>query len=427
MGKGELGPWQACPTKGDAMVGYGVLMLKPAVGGWNNVTLQAMHMASSASSASSSLLPLRLELQKFPADANPYGITPRDIRLIQGFSIDAGDKAIVVRAHTESGFRNALYYMLDHWGCRWVMAGKIGECIPTRATLTFPRGVTKFSPRNHASFDRKKNRAWGDRNISNWHHWLSAQHYWLYALPPKTYFKTHPQWYSLLAGERKPQQLCTSNPQVIAAMIEAAKKFFHKHPTAISFPMDPADNGDYCQCDSCVALDAPGHPTIGGMPIVTDRVLQFANAVAKGIRKEFPNRYVAFYAYATHIVPPIRVRPEKNVIIGLCRTKHCLLHLVPTQGCTTSNFAELIKQWRALTPNLYLYQYDPISWTGGLPCPTYMGMMESLKESFNQEGILGSYSDGGYALTGGSTYLNRYLSQRMKIDPSQDPSQVLKE
>ncbi len=428
MDKGEIGPWRVCQTQGGAALGYGVLMLKPAPGGWNNITLQATQSKNVTinASSSSSLIPLRLELKDYPAGTNPWGVSLEDIRLAQGFVIDASDKAVVIRAYTSSGFRNALYYMLDSWGCRWIMPGKIGECIPTRTTLTLGRGVTEFSPRNHFAFDRKSN-PWGSRNMANWHNWLSAQHYWLYALPPKKYFKTNPHWYSLLAGERKPQQLCTSNPEVVEAMIKAAKAFFKKRPAAISFPMDPADNSDFCQCDVCVAVGAPGKPTKDGMPIVTDRVLAFANAVAVGIRDEFPDRYVAFYAYATHIEPPVKTKPVDNVIIGLCRTNHCILHLVPTEKCEASNFGELVKRWRALTPNLYLYEYDPISWTGGLPSPIYMGMMRSLKEMFNEHGVRGSYSDGRYALTGASTYLNRYLSQRMKIDPSQDPDQVLRE
>ncbi|MBN4061151.1 DUF4838 domain-containing protein [bacterium AH-315-I18] len=429
MENAELGPWRLCPTKGTAMVQYGTLSLKPAPGGWNRVMLQAMQVGNSGSKrgATSGLIPLRLELKKYPVGANPYGVSPRDVSLMQGFSIQADDKAIVLRACTEVGLGNALYYMLDYWGCRWVMPGKMGECIPKHASLTFPRGVTNFSPRNHASFDRQSRR-WGRRNMLRWKYGISAQHYWFYALPPKTHFKTHPKWYSLIAGKREPRQLCTSNPEVIAAMTEAGKKYLRKYPQATSFPMDPQDNPDFCQCAPCVALDPPGNITFHGDEVVTDRVFIFANAVAKGIAEEFPNRYVALLAYMTHLKPPVNVRPADNVIVGLARSSgYCLLHLVPQEGCNTSQFEKMIEAWSVLTPNLYLYEYDPISWTGALPSPLYMEMMKFNKRIFKNERVRASFSDLTSTNRDASTYINAYLAMRMKIDPSKDPDAVLRD
>jgi len=209
-------------------------------------------------------------------------------------------------------------------------------------------------------------------------------------------------------------------------MIEVAKRYLRRSPSAMSFPMDPNDNLDFCQCERCVALDPPGIAR-KGVPSMTDRVLTFVNAVAAGIRDEFPDRYVAFYAYATHLDPPVHVKPAGNVIIPICRSGNCLLHLMPNPNCPTSDFHDLLRRWHALTPNIYTYEYDPVSWTGGLPCPTYLEMARSLKAQFLQFGVRGSYSDGTQYVAYASTYINRYMARQMKIDPTQDPDEVLRD
>ena len=415
----ELGPWLLCPAAGTARADDHAIVLAPKPGGWTTVGLRAQREARLDTAG---LARLRLELTDYPAGVSHY-----DAHTVQGFAIEANDRGLTSRACTRLGLQNALYYLLDRWGCRWVMPGELGECIPKRTTLTFPQGVTRFSPYSDASQDRSPFTKWADRSLGGWQHWLSGQHYWFYALPPKRHFAEHPKWYSLIGGKRLPKQLCSSNPEVVAAMIEVAKKFLRERTTALSFPMDPQDNIDYCQCEDCVAMDTSSADAKGGAPSVTGRVLAFANAVADGIRDEFPDRYVAFYAYSTHIDPPARIRPADNVIVIVCRSGRCLLHLTPTDGCPTSDFHELVRSWRRLTPNIYTYEYDPISWTGGLPCPTYLSMARSLKEQFTKLGVRGSYSDGTRAITWASTYINRYMARRMKIDPTQEPDDMLRD
>ncbi len=419
---GKLAVWGRYPAEGAVRFRAGSAVLSPKPGGWSTVGLRA---GWEIPGQLEGLLPLRFEMRSFPPDVSRF-----DAQAVQGFEVDVDGKRILLRAHTSLGLRNAIYYLLDRWGCRWVMPGELGECIPEVEKLSLPSGVTRFSPYSDMAVEVAGRggaiSVWYDRNLAGWRNWLSGQHYWLYAIPPKTYAAEHPEWYSLIAGKRVPQQLCTTNPAVIARMIVAAKAFLGRSPNRVSFPMDPADNLDFCQCPSCTALDPPGK-TRSGAPLMTNRVLRLANQVAAGIRDEFPDRYVAFYAYATHAAPPVGVKPAANVIVIVARSGHCLLHLNPTPSCPGSDFHDLVRRWRALTPNLYCYEYDPISWTGGLPCPTYLEMGRSLRTLFGELGVKGSYSDGGHASTSASTYINRYLARRIKIDPGRDPEDVLAE
>lgn len=398
------------------------------------------------------LVPLRLELKEYPANVSKY-----DAPTVQGFEIIAGPQEVRLQAYTKLGLANAIYYLLDRWGCRWVMPGELGECIPKRDKLTIPTGKTSFAPRSDMAVEvpgTGRAPKWSRRNMAGWEYWINAQHFWFYAIPPKanlnpkyywyydangvritdpkvkteSNFEKHPEWYSLLGGKRQPRQLCTSNPEVIARMIKVAKEYLGGDTNPPTFPIDPEDLTDFCECDKCVALDVPGALT-DGVPSVTDRVLTFANAVADGIKDEFPDRKVAFCAYMTHIDPPEKVKPADNVIVLLCRTTSCLVHLTPTPNCPKSNFHDLSRRWRNLTPNVYTYEYDPPHWSGELPCPNYLEMARSLKYQLKDLGVKGSISDATMAgsTSSASWYINHYMARRMKVDPDRDPEEVLRD
>jgi hypothetical protein len=374
------------------------------------------------------LVPVRLE---YLGPVEPH--QRMNTQLIQGYQINVGTDAITITAHSRLGFQNALYALLDRWGCRWVMIGKIGEVIPRHDTLTLPVGVIQSAPSYNSSMQSVANGSgpvadWWRRNRGGAEYRLSGQHYWFYAMPPDKHFKEHPEWYSLIGGKRVPRQLCTTNPEVISKMVEVAKQYFQKMPTALAFPIDPWDNLDYCQCERCRALDPKGVDE-RGLPYVTDRVVHFANAVATGIAKEWPDKYVAFYAYNNHTEPPVNVMPDKRVCVGITRSRFCLLHLTPNDGCQASkDYYELVAKWEKLCPGrVWTYEYEPISWTGGLPCPIYLERGASIAKLFNKCGIVGGWTDcvPAYNKPLAATYINTYMERRMKSDPSQDPREVL--
>ena len=282
------------------------------------------------------LVPIRIKRLPSPSGPDLF-----NAQIVQGYEIQVTAEEILFIAHNRLGFQNALYALLDQWGCRWVMVGKLGEVIPKHTELMLPIGTIKSPNCWNVSLEKRSGGSeevtnWWNRNQGGSEYRITGQHYWFYAIPPDTYFKDHPEWYSLIGGKRVPRQLCTSNPEVIAKMIEVAKEYLKAHPTWLSFPMDPNDNMDFCQCERCRAMDPPGVDE-HGRPFVTDRVVRFANEVAKGIAKEYPDRMVAFYAYNNHTEPPVRVKPEKNVTVGITRSNYCLLHLMPRENCPESN------------------------------------------------------------------------------------------
>ena len=366
------------------------------------------------------LLPLRAELLSSE--------TQKQIDLNAGDCVVSVDKdGIILRAADSLGIVNGLYTILDDWGCRWIMPGEAGEIIPEKDRLTLPLGrrVMKIGmdSRVDSSWRQGKDHPdWRRRNRRGAKQWLTAQHYWLYAIPPKTYFKEHPEYYALIGGKRVPTQLCTTNPEVRELMVKKALEYLKEHPTVASFPMDPADNFDHCQCGSCKKLDNPGQRS-KGYPCVSNRVAAFANYVAERIADKYPDRKVGFYAYANKKIPPT-IKLHKNIFVPYTRDSSCLIHLMPDKEVASSlGYWKLLREWQKVCSNMYAYEYDPVSWTGMLPCPIYLERARAIKKQ-HAVGVKGVINDMG-PRADATLFVNRYLEARFKANPALDPEKEL--
>ncbi len=371
---------------------------------------------------SQGLVPLRLHRDSAMADRLGH----------QDYEIAVSQEEILISAPSRLGLLNGIYGLLDGWGCRWVMPNAFGEVIPQQDQLLLELGVRTV----HLPMDSRTNynfkgpngawlRLWLQRNQAAYEQLLSGQHYWLYAISPAEYFEKHPEYFALIGGERRPTQLCTTHPKVIELMIQKAKQFFKDNPSYVSFPMDPADNNELCQCDRCRALDPPG--LWKGQPLLTDRVVQFANIVAEAIEKDFPGRYVALCAYINHLQPPVRIQPRDNVAVLVTRSGYCYLHLTPSTHCEgpfgPAAFEKIVRQWCSVCSLVGVYEYDPIFWTGHLPCPIYLEVAGSVKRQIAM-GVRARQIDLAWPDCA-SNFVNQYFDIRFRAHPDLEPEQEL--
>lgn len=132
---------------------------------------------------------------------------------------------------------------------------------------------------------------------------------------PALYSKQHPEYYRLKNGKRDVDghrgrtQLCLSNPEVQRIASDTVLKFF-----ALSgeryFKILQGDGGsaeNWCQCDACKAYGAT----------CSDRLLRFANAIARELKKKYPDKKLQVWAYCETMSAPVETRPEPNVEIAL--------------------------------------------------------------------------------------------------------------
>ena len=77
-------------------------------------------------------------------------------------------------------------------------------------------------------------------------------------VPPQTYFKDHPEYYSLVDGERRAgeSQLCLTNPDVLEIVVSNLVKMIDADPKGRVYGVSQEDWERFCTCDRCKAVDA---------------------------------------------------------------------------------------------------------------------------------------------------------------------------
>lgn len=228
--------------------------------------------------------------------------------------------------------------------------------------------------------------------------------------PPKVYFEEHPEYYALRDGERKPTQLCLSNPDVLKIVTENALEELRKNKQHF-ISISQNDNVDYCQCEKCRAVDEEeGSPS--GI------LLRFVNKVAEEIEKEFPDVKVDTLAYTyTRALPKI-TRPRDNVCIRLCSIECCFRHPYIDETCPDNiSFCKDIRDWSAICKELYIWDYCTDFAHYCLPFPNY-GVLLHNNKFFAEHNVKGMLSLGNYNGPGADlNQLKTYLFSKLYMDP----------
>ena len=88
---------------------------------------------------------------------------------------------------------------------------------------------------------REKHRGWG-----TWCHTFYV------FVPPERYFKEHPEYFSLINGERDPNsQLCLTNPDVLKITIDELRKRIYENPEERYWDISQNDRISNCECPNC--------------------------------------------------------------------------------------------------------------------------------------------------------------------------------
>lgn len=210
--------------------------------------------------------------------------------------------------------------------------------------------------------------------------------------PPREYGAAHPEWYSLINGQRVVEhtQLCLTNPELRQAFLAkligfiettAAKAKEIGAPPPDVFSISQNDWANPCQCDNCQAIARAEESEAGPL-------LDFVNFMADGIRDKYPWVYIDTLAYQYTQKAPQAIRPRDNVIVRLCDTRSD-----PTKPITSENnqeFREHLLSWAAIAKNLRVWDYavtyaNPV----GMPMPTAQTYDDDYKfyHEHNVEGV----------------------------------------
>ena len=188
-----------------------------------------------------------------------------------------------------------------------------------------------------------------------WHHTAG------YLVPTKPYRQKHPEFYAMWTnGKRMPRDtkdhsvhLCMSNAAAREIARKRLLKWMKLQPGRRVFWIAQGDGLQWCQCKKCKAMDVyPGN--------YSDRMIDWANDLARAVKKDFPRNELAILAYCGTYVGPVRAKCEDNLLIFYC--PYWGVALSEVHPLTHESNAEALKQfnsWRKMAPErMCIFDYN---------------------------------------------------------------------
>lgn len=352
------------------------------------------------------------------------------------YTINVDRRGVVIEGGTDRGALYGCYgFLQDYVGIRWFTSSITR--VPSLRTLSVPLGVR----REKAAFEYREPyfteafaRDWAVRNRINGQAMQLTDaeggkvtygrfvHTFAEIVPPQTFFKDHPEYFSLVDGKRQSgyAQLCLTNPDVEKLAVQAVDRWVKDNPRATIFSVSQNDTYFNCQCADCKAIEVAESSPSGPL-------LRFVNRVADQVAKAHPNVLIDTLAYQWSEKPPAKEKPHRNVRVRLAPIGACFSH--PMTGCN-KNAASLanLNAWSKITKQLYIWHYCTDFANYLQPLPDLDEIAGDVK-AFRDRGVVGLFYEGAYGPGGGGEMaeLKSYLLARLMWNPSLDAKAIIDE
>ncbi len=238
-----------------------------------------------------------------------------------------------------------------------------------------------------------------------------AVHTFYQFMPPTEFFEEHPEYYSLIGGERRHDrtQLCLTNPEVFEIVVDRLTKVMRESPEYLIYSVSQNDWTNPCECDACRAIVEREGSESG--PIIW-----FVNQVAERVEPEFPDKFVGTLAYSYTRKPCKTLRPRQNVVVRLCSIECCFAH--PLAECPENeSFISDIHQWASIAPHLYIWDYVVNFSHYVMPYPNFRALQSNVR-TFRDNHAIGIMEQAAYQSRGGEfAELRAYVLAKLLWDP----------
>lgn len=250
-------------------------------------------------------------------------------------------------------------------------------------------------------------------------------------VPVTVYAKTHPEYFSLINGERNTTplytQLCLTNEDVYQLVLSGVKNWLSTNKSAGIISVSQYDSyviDCYCTCENCKAINDYEGSAAGTL-------LHFVNRIADDIKEDYPDVVVSTLAYQHTVTPCKHEVPRDNVSIEYC-TGMCCAHGVSDDHPTCNNTkiaAANIENWAKVCDRIYIWDYT-VNFAHYLcPFPNLYSVAESIKfySEHNVKGVFmqGMYQDNSDSKSGEFGELRAYLMAKLMWDPTLDPDELI--
>lgn len=334
-------------------------------------------------------------------------------------------------ASTPAGSMLAVYTLLDDYlGVHWFWPGDSGEHVPHDPNAGFPaldlRETPVFSIRSvqlgyatyHNAAFHDAERRWARRSRLAWVRSAVFGHSWdaAFDLRKGQTFKEHPDWFALVNGERRPPQMCTTNPAVIDRMIDYVLQGRQE-----IMNISPSDGGGFCECERCRALDVPGVLAYDHQHVqLSDRIFTYANEVARRVREKDPAKGCGMFAYTFYNRPPVRIsRLEPNLYLSFV-----FQSAAQRDPENLREWRESVAGWQKLGAKLVAREGWGNHYYFDLPFLHHQQIIANLAEA-RQLGFVAAYGEGSKSFA--TQAPNFWAMTRMMWNPTRDPAKVMPE
>lgn len=356
------------------------------------------------------------------------------------FRIRVGKKRIAIAGGRPRGTLYGVYQFLeDYLGVRFLTADH--TYIPRDPSRLIPKGKSHRAPPfsfrwsfyRELAADRafaarlRNNTVTRTKKLGGTARQPLITHSIHYQVPVGKYGADYPEYFTLVDGERLLEverggpQVCSTDPDVVNIVTRAVLLEIEAHPNRTTISVSPNDNGLYCTCRRCAAVDEREGSHMGAH-------LTLVNAVAARVEELYPNVKIGTLAYRYTRKPPRCLRPRHNVQIQLCSFKACTLHAINDPGCPrNAAFCEDLDGWLALTGDLWIWHYATNLRYLDLPFPNLRSIGPSLRY-FRDRGARGVFVQAnGRCLSGELSDVSNYVISRLLWNPDLDADTLIDE
>jgi hypothetical protein len=333
------------------------------------------------------------------------------------FLLKTANKRLFILGGSKKGLFYGVITLLENYlGCR--KYSPTFEYIPKKSTITLPDINFRDKPMN--TYRVVYGNFTADKEYKDWHKLneiddVFGEGYYVHTfwkiIPPGKYFGEHPEYFALVDGVRTAKQPCLSNPEVLKIAIEQLKKEISRQPTRKVWSVSQNDNRCYCQCPECMKIiEEEGSPS--------GPVIRFVNKVAA----QFPDKTISTLAYTYSRQAPRKTKPARNVQIMLCTIE--LNRNIPIETDTSNAFVKDIREWKKLTPNLYLWDYT-VNFSHNISPFPNIHVLQSNLQFFARNGIKEQFQQANTEFGYDFAELKSYLISRLLWNPFSKVDSIL--
>lgn len=373
-------------------------------------------------------------------------VSPDESLGAEGFTLRSGERGIAIEGGLPRGVLYGVYSFLERLGCRW-FSSKVSR-IPRRSRLTAPALSLREVPAleyRETFYTDAADANWSVRNKNNGSFtrldaprggkisYYPFVHTFEYLMPVDEFFDSHPEYYSLVNGQRLGEknrtQLCLTNPDVKRICTERVMRFIDEHPEATIFSVSQNDWYNNCECEQCSAVDAAEGSPSGSL-------IAFVNHIASAVAERYPHVLIDTLAYQYTRRAPRNLRPLPNVCVRLCTIECCFAH--PLRQCDTvcsfgdkphgESFQQDLRDWAKVCDRLYIWDYIVNFDHYLMPFPNFYVLADNIR-FFIENNVKGIFEEGAAPAYGGAEFaeLRAYVVAKLLWNPYQQTDPLIDE